>query len=43
MELEVFFKENKKVNARLNGYIIPTDQPRRSGGDEISSGKYSWE
>jgi ribosomal protein S12 methylthiotransferase accessory factor len=41
MELEVFFEENKKVNARLNGYVIPTDQPRRSGGDESAPEPFS--
>jgi ribosomal protein S12 methylthiotransferase accessory factor len=41
MELEVFFGENKKVNAKLNGYVIPTDQPRRSGGDESAPEPFS--
>lgn len=41
MELEVFFEDNKKVNARLNGYLIPTDQPRRSGGDESAPEPFS--
>jgi len=41
MELEVFFEENKKVNARLNGYVIPTDQPKRSGGDESAPEPFS--
>ena len=41
MELEVFFEENKKVNAKLNGYVIPTDQPRRSGGDESAPEPFS--
>lgn len=33
MELEVFFEENKKVNAKINGHIIKTDQPLDNGGD----------
>ncbi|MEA1887784.1 MAG: OsmC family protein [Bacteroidota bacterium] len=41
MELEVFFEENKKVNARLNGYVIPTDQPKSSGGDESAPEPFS--
>lgn len=41
MELEVFFEENKKVNARLNGHVIPTDQPKRSGGDESAPEPFS--
>ena len=36
MELEVFFEENKKVNARINGHVIPTDQSKMSGGDETA-------
>ena len=41
MELEIFFEENKKVNARINGYVIPTDQPKRSGGDESAPEPFS--
>jgi len=41
MDLEVFFEENKKVNARLNGYVIPTDQPKRAGGDESAPEPFS--
>ncbi len=41
MDLEIFFEENKKVNARLNGYVIPTDQPKRSGGDESAPEPFS--
>ena len=33
MELEVYFEENLKVNAKFNGNIIKTDQPTRGGGD----------
>ena len=31
--MEVYFDGNKKVNARLNGHVIKTDQPERGGGD----------
>ncbi|MDT8400136.1 MAG: OsmC family protein [Bacteroidales bacterium] len=41
MELEVFFGENKKVNAKLNGFVIPTDQPKRTGGDESAPEPFS--
>lgn len=41
MELEVFFEDNKKVNASLNGHIIKTDQPKRSGGDESAPEPFS--
>ncbi|MBT3935725.1 MAG: osmotically inducible protein OsmC [Bacteroidetes bacterium] len=33
MELEVYFDGNKKVNAKINGSIIKTDQPVKAGGD----------
>jgi putative redox protein len=33
MELEIFFEGNKKVNARLNGSVIKTDQSVQHGGD----------
>jgi ribosomal protein S12 methylthiotransferase accessory factor len=32
MKMEIFFEENKKVNASFNGYTIRTDQPVNSGG-----------
>ncbi|HCC71975.1 MAG TPA: osmotically inducible protein OsmC [Bacteroidales bacterium] len=41
MELEVFFEENKKVNAKLNGHIIHTDQPKMAGGDESAPEPFS--
>lgn len=33
MEMKVTFPGGKKVNAKLNGRIIPTDQPVEGGGD----------
>lgn len=33
MEMEIYFEENKKVNAKINGNIIKTDQPVQGGGD----------
>jgi ribosomal protein S12 methylthiotransferase accessory factor len=33
IEMEIFFEENKKVNAKFNGNIIKTDQPTQGGGD----------
>ncbi len=33
MEMKIFFEGKKKVNAEINGQIIPTDQPVQSGGD----------
>jgi putative redox protein len=34
MEMEVFFPGNKRVYVRHKGFVIETDQPAQSGGDE---------
>lgn len=41
MELEIYFEENKKVNARLNGSVIRTDQSKKGGGDESAPEPFS--
>lgn len=33
MKMEIFFEDGKKVNARFNGNVIKTDQPREAGGE----------
>jgi len=33
MEMQIYFDGNKKVNAKLNGNVIKTDQPVQGGGD----------
>lgn len=33
MKMEIFYEDNKKVNASFNGHIIKTDQPENAGGD----------
>jgi putative redox protein len=33
MDITITFPGGKKVNAELNGMIIPTDQPKLQGGD----------
>lgn len=33
MKMEIFYEDNKKVNANFNGHIIKTDQPADTGGD----------
>ena len=33
MEITITFAGNKKVNAEVNGMVIPTDQPKLQGGD----------
>ena len=34
MSIEVYFAGPKKVNAKLNGFTVETDQPVRAGGEE---------
>ncbi|OFW61926.1 MAG: osmotically inducible protein OsmC [Actinobacteria bacterium RBG_16_64_13] len=34
MDMEVYFPGNKKVYANYKGFVIQTDQPLQSGGDE---------
>lgn len=36
MKMEIFFEENKIVNADFNGKIIKTDQPAAAGGDDTA-------
>ena len=33
MEIEIFYEGNKKVNARIKGHIVKTDQPLKDGGE----------
>jgi len=33
MEMQIYFDGKKKVNAKLNGNVIKTDQPAQGGGD----------
>jgi len=33
MDMEVYFPGNKKVHARYKGFVVETDQPVDSGGD----------
>ena len=33
MKMEIFFDGNKKVNARIHGQIVKTDQPIEAGGN----------
>ncbi len=33
MDIEVFFEEKMKVNARIGKHLIKTDQPMMAGGD----------
>jgi len=42
MEIEVFFEENMKVNARVGKHILKTDQPERSGGDDTAPSPFEY-
>src|SRR3972149_6644844 len=33
MEIKITFTGGKKVNAEIDGMVIPTDQPRKYGGE----------
>ena len=33
LDITITFPGNKKVNAEVNGMVIPTDQPKLQGGD----------
>jgi putative redox protein len=33
MDMEVYFPGNKRVHARYKGFVVETDQPADSGGD----------
>jgi putative redox protein len=34
MDMEIFFPGNMRVDARYKGFLVQTDQPTASGGDE---------
>ena len=36
MDMEVYFPGNKKVHARYKGFVVETDQPVDSGGDNTA-------
>jgi len=40
MEITISFPGGKKVNAELNGMVIPTDQPKLQGGDGSAPSPY---
>jgi putative redox protein len=40
MEIEIFFEENKKVNARIKGHVVKTDQPLKDGGDDSAASPF---
>lgn len=42
MEIEVVLSDNKKVDAKLNGFTISSDQPEKSGGNGTAPGPYDY-
>ena len=40
MDITISFPGGKKVNAELNGMVIPTDQPKLQGGDGSAPSPY---
>ncbi len=42
MEMKITFPGGKKVNAELNGIVIPTDQPLESGGEGSAPSPFSY-
>lgn len=42
MDIRITFPGGEKVNAELNGRIIPTDQPAEEGGDGTAPSPYDY-
>jgi putative redox protein len=42
MEMKITFPGGKKVNAEMNGIIIPTDQPLEDGGEGSAPSPFSY-
>lgn len=41
MDIEVFFEEGKRVNAKVGNHVIKTDQPEKAGGDDSAPAPFS--
>ena len=41
MDIKITFPGGKKVNADMNGMVIPTDQPKKLGGDDTAPSPYA--
>ena len=41
MDIKITFPGGKKVSAEMNGMIIPTDQPKKLGGDDTAPSPYA--
>ena len=42
MEMKITFPGGKKVNAELGEFVIPTDQPIESGGDDSAPSPFEY-
>lgn len=42
MEMKITFPGGAKVNAEINGHVIPTDQPLESGGEGTAPSPYDY-
>lgn len=42
MEIKITFPEGYKVNAEINGRIIPTDQPLEDGGEDTAPSPFDY-
>ena len=42
MDMKITFPGGKKVNAEMNGIIIPTDQPAEDGGEGSAPSPFSY-
>ncbi len=40
MDITITFPGGKKVNAEMEGMVIPTDQPKREGGEDSAPSPY---
>jgi putative redox protein len=41
VDITITFPGGKKVSAEMNGMIIPTDQPKKLGGDDTAPSPYA--
>lgn len=42
MEMKITFPGGEKVNAEINGHVIPTDQPVESGGEGTAPSPFDY-
>lgn len=40
MDIDISFPGGKRVDARLNNFVVHTDQPRESGGEDSAPGPF---